>query len=468
MSLLPPPIQTALDLPGERVQAAREWRRRSEALLRAWGHQALPLEAEAAREARTEAVIGLLGSLRSRTGTPRAARIAGCGAPVLAELRERVTLDGAGEPLPAPISRPSPLAPGVTWTRLACRDRWCPACQRARAEELVPRVAGWIAERAGGGVSLALLTLTRPKTGTARQAIDEVLGAWDRLSRAAPWGAVRGYLRALELVARRDGEVIRHRGVQVRARGTGVHAHLHAVLEVDLEPAIAEICARPLSHLATLRDLRRDVGISCCARHAAERPGVAPVHAPTWVTWGVPACDRAHPCDRGRWARGVARGAWWAALRRSWLGLVDGAAAAAQDLRWYPDRLSDEEALREARELGAYAVDGLAGLVDEAARDPRRRRYAVEVLAALDGRRTLAAGGSWSAREGGLDLRPQARVRGVAIAPQPIALVEATRAALWLDGRRAYGAEAEAALDEARRGPAGGLRERVQRLLAAQ
>lgn len=449
-------------LPTE-VAAALHWRRRSEELLRAWGHFALKPEEEEARDRQTLAVVELLGAKRCRTGSARAARLAWCGAPVLAEVREPV--EGPPTREGQRPTAPSSLLGGVTWTRLACRDRWCPRCQRARAEELLPRVAGWLESRVESGASLALLTLTRPRRGSSRQAVDQVLGAWDRLSRSRPWRFVRGYLRALEVVARRDGELVRHRGVEVRARGTGPHAHLHALVEVDLAGAAEQVCELALPWFAGLRDLARDSSLAACPAHARERPGLAPGNPGPWRTFGAPACDPQRPCDRGRWARSVARAQWWADLREAWLGQVEGASAGAQDLRWLPERPSQEELVRQARELGAYALDGLAGLVDDAARDPWRRRYASEVLQALDGRRTLATGGLWAARRGGLDLRPQPRLRGVALAPQPLALVAATEVALWLDGRRSRGREARAALAAAAAGPRGGLRERVFGLL---
>ena len=378
----------------------------SEAWLAAAGLDARDLEALAADQERRRRVLDLLGTRRTRTGSSRRSRVALCGAAV---------------PCEVPISDP-PLA---TWTRLYCRDRWCPPCARRRADELKPRLREWLRQRGEVGADLALLTLTRRRTGHERAtgAIDHVLASWKVLTKRAPWRAVVGGLRALEVVARKAGDTVRHRGVAVRVATTGVHAHVHALIEVDLTARIASVA----------RSLEVDL---------EGRPGLAP-----------PAAEAE--------ARARVRGAWWAELRAAWLRASPGAVAAAQDLRWISARKLAAGDCLEADEIAAYPLDGLGCLLEEVDARPERRAYALEVLDALDGRRTLATLGTWRA----LSLRPVARLR-LRLCPQPLAAIQRRRCARWQDGETVYGDAADELLARVAAGPRGGVRQLVAELLA--
>jgi len=378
----------------------------SEAWLAAAGLDARPDDQLAADQERRRRVLDLLGERRTRTGSSRRTRVALCGAAV---------------PCEVPISDP-PLA---TWTRLYCRDRWCPVCARRRADELKPRLREWLRQRGEAGAALALLTLTRRRRGreTAAHAISEVLASWKTLTKRAPWRAVVGGLRALEVVARKAGDRVRHRGVSVKIASTGVHAHVHALIEIDLEERIA----------ATAAALGVDL---------EGRPGLPPGQA----------------LDL---ARAQVRAAWWSELRAAWLRASPGSVLAAQDLRWISARKLAAGDCIEADEIAAYPLDGLGCLLEEVEARPERRVYAVEVLDALDGRRTLATLGTWRA----LSLRPVAQLQ-LRIAPQPLAAIQRRRCARWQDGELVLGDAADALLARVAAGPRGGVRELVADLLA--
>lgn len=378
----------------------------SEIWLRAAGLEARGDDQVAADQERRRRVLDLLGERRTRTGSSRRARVALCGAPV---------------PCEVPISDP-PLA---TWTRLYCRDRWCPVCARRRADELKPRLRDHLQHRGEAGADLALLTLTRRRTGGERAtgAIDHVLSAWKTLTKRAPWRAVVGGLRALEVTARKAGDTVRHRGISVRVASTGVHAHVHALIEVDLRDRIA----------ATAAALNVDL---------EGRPGLPPA---------VAAAE----------ARARVRGAWWGELRAAWLRASPGAVAAAQDLRWISARKLAAGDCIEADEIAAYPLDGLGCLLEEVEARPERRAYALEVLDALDGRRTLAVFGTWRS----FSLRPVAKLT-MRLAPQPLAAIARRRCARWQDGELVLGAAADALLARVAAGPAGGVRQLVAELLA--
>jgi len=286
------------------------------------------------RERQRQAVRGLL-ELRGEKCDHREARVLACGVPSAAEIDGR-----------------------LTWYRPSCRDRWCGACQTARAARLVPRIAEQLRLRLEARAELALLTVTRAKRPeeTEGEAVAATLASWRALVGSEIWRRrVTGGVRALECTWRGSGERVDARGRRRHhvVKVSGAHAHVHAVIEARLPV---------LEAARTLTDLRDERG----------RRGVA----------------------------GRARAQLWGELREAWLERSVGAVGAAQDLRW----IGGAEASKEARErladscaaeLAAYVCDGLSDVHRSVAQAPERAPSYVRLLSALDGRRTLEALGTW-------------------------------------------------------------------------
>ena len=141
------------------------------------------------------------------------------------EARGRVILDASSEV--------------ITWTRIGCRDRWCPACAAAAHRDRRISIAAQIRRRSEAGARLAFVTLTQPKRPTepCSAAMDRLLAGWRSLRRSACWRPVLGGFRGLEVVARRAGERVSKPGLHYDhvVEVSGIHAHAHLILEVETD-----------------------------------------------------------------------------------------------------------------------------------------------------------------------------------------------------------------------------------------
>lgn len=303
--------------------------------VRIWGGAAQSPPQVRQREGQRSRVAHLL-SLRPEGTAGRDARVLACGVPTAAEYDGR-----------------------LTWFRPCCRDRWCPACQAARAARLTPRIAAHVEQALERGAALALVTVTRRREEgeTPRAAVGAALAQWRALVSSEVWRrGVIGGARALECTYHRAGDRVDAKGRRRRhiVKISGTHAHIHAVVEARLDL---------LAEIRGLEDLR-----------------------------GAKAL---------RGIEGRARARWWKELRAAWGRVSVGAEDFAQDARWLGGGFT-ASADRRARvassialELGAYVCDGMADIHREIRREPGRAAEYVRLLQALDGRRTLEALGSW-------------------------------------------------------------------------
>lgn len=244
---------SSLDLP--QVVALSDEVEAGEAWLRSRGLEATDPEQLRRLRAARETAIELIDERRTRTGKSRARRLALCGAPVPARAR-------GYRWIPGPVAGSKEAAGGrvvldsrsevITWTRLGCRDRWCPQCSASAHRDRRRAIAEQIKRRAlAGETRIAFVTLTQPKRAAepCSAAVDRLLKCWRALRRSACWGDVRGGFRGLEVVARRAGEKVKKGGLHYAhtVEVGGIHAHLHLIVEVDTAdpgPWWAEVAAR--------------------------------------------------------------------------------------------------------------------------------------------------------------------------------------------------------------------------------
>lgn len=101
-----------------------------------------------------------------------------------------------------------------------CRDRLCPVCAWRRGKALAARLRRIVSYNSTPARYI-LLTLTVKNCTWAKlaESIKAILKAWGKLSRRAKFaGAVRGWVRTLEITRGKDGQA---------------HPHLHILLQVD-------------------------------------------------------------------------------------------------------------------------------------------------------------------------------------------------------------------------------------------
>lgn len=183
--------------------------------------------AKASRTAQRRRALGWVSSLDTRTGTPRAVRIALCGQAVARGLAR-----GDGTVV-------------WSWAPEWCRDRACPACAFQRSKQIAHALrAHRDARVADGHGRLLFVTFTQTKAPAHLEgpgaALDRLQRAWVRCRERADFRRwVAGGVKAVECVwsARaEDGP-----------RYDGWHAHLHLAMELrddapwDVERALVDM-----------------------------------------------------------------------------------------------------------------------------------------------------------------------------------------------------------------------------------
>jgi hypothetical protein len=300
-----------------------------------------------------EAVAALLRQLPgTRGGQSRALRLSMCG---VAFLARRGALVG--------------------FARRGCKDRLCPTCSARRSRRFAAALREYIAAHPWARRRLRYLhtwasaarrlfvTLTQPKRAgeTARQAMDRLLAAWRRFIERYGRVLLAGGVRSMEVTARRAGQRVGDYTVE----SAGVHAHLHCVLDTVAGWVAAPMLRRPTS-----------VGHRRGAPRRAERPGLKMPKG----RGGGNVGRRGDLADRPRVS----------VLQAAWCASSPGAAEVGVDVQ-----AVDESNIYQ---VASYAVDysGLVDLIDGAP------GYVRAVLAAMHGRRTVAAFGTWKGAELGL------------------------------------------------------------------
>lgn len=126
----------------------------------------------------------------------------------------------------------------VAYSRRACKDRICPHCGRRRRARFTARLRQIIRDKRSGELGqvgvlyFATFTARKLPNQSPRDALDSRLRAFRNFRhRARRW--LLGGVRSLEVTARRAGYVLRRPGRKpYRVAVSGVHAHLHCILEV--------------------------------------------------------------------------------------------------------------------------------------------------------------------------------------------------------------------------------------------
>lgn len=142
--------------------------------------------------------------LVTRGGSPRWARLAVCGDPVVV-----IRTDGA-----------------VSWEHRWCRDRACYACARSRSRKLAESLRLAVPTRDLSRLHFVTLTRRKVQGETAGQAWDAWVACWARLRHSGAWDGIVGGVRSLEVTWSDGHERAKH-------RIAGWHAHAHLLIEVE-------------------------------------------------------------------------------------------------------------------------------------------------------------------------------------------------------------------------------------------
>lgn len=203
----------------------RTARERSEAVLAEIG---LPVE----RGPDVGLIMRLLSGCSTRGGWPRQVRLEHCG-----------------------VAYPVLVDDELVWTRQGCKDRFCPECQDRAGRQLARKVQGHCERRQRVilGVNLTQLKEAREEP---KAAVDRMLTSWRAMAtgrvaaglfRSArsrsknPTPAVLpGGIRCLEITAHPAGTLIGQRLVSIG----GIHAHIHALAEVQPGADLEEVEGR--------------------------------------------------------------------------------------------------------------------------------------------------------------------------------------------------------------------------------
>lgn len=126
----------------------------------------------------------------------------------------------------------------VAYARRACKDRICPHCGRRRRQRFTAKLRGIIRDKRSGDMGatgvlyFATFTARKLERQTPAQALDSRLAGFRRFRHhARRW--LLGGVRSMEVTARRAGFILRRPGRRpYRVNISGVHAHLHCILEV--------------------------------------------------------------------------------------------------------------------------------------------------------------------------------------------------------------------------------------------
>lgn len=322
-----------------------------------------------------------LASLGLETGLDTAARLRGEGAGAAAErLRRWVTMDATavGElvrSLPATrgghgrelrigmcgVAMVAKRAEELGFARRACKDRLCPACGERRRRMFVAALRALVPLLDLSASALRFVTQTMPKRPMEEpaRALDRILKYQRRFTEGA-WGRayIVGGVRSLEVTARKTHDRVGDYEVRV----PGIHAHIHALYQL---------------RTGTGEGLR---GVGRRGDRRGRR------WEATWVRQKDGAWVRLTDYD--------------ARVRRAWARACEGAAVAAVDVQ--------EVTEANVYQVGDYVVD-MSGLLELLSAAPG---YVRKVLAALHGRRLVAALGAWRAHDLGLRERPGTLVYG--------------------------------------------------------
>lgn len=165
------------------------------------------------REAARALTCKLLRGVKTKSGQPRAVRVAGCGA-------VRVALQGAKS----------------GWALTRCKDRCCPHCVRIKSSTESAMLRRWADTRSNPIVFITLTQTKRPaQEESARQAIDRLRGHWRNLVNTKTKrgreiaSLAAGGLRAIEITWSQKGWNAKRTHY---VKESGWHAHLHILIEL--------------------------------------------------------------------------------------------------------------------------------------------------------------------------------------------------------------------------------------------
>lgn len=177
-------------------------------------------------------IMRLLSGCSTRGGWPRQVRLEHCG-----------------------VAYPLLVDDELVWTRRGCNDRFCPDCQDCAGRLLARKVQGHCERRQRLVLGLNLTQLKEAREAP-KAAVDRMLGSWrtmatgcsasglfkktrSRSKNAGP-AALPGGLRCLEITAHPPGTMIGKHRVSIG----GLHAHIHAIAEVQPGADVEEVEAR--------------------------------------------------------------------------------------------------------------------------------------------------------------------------------------------------------------------------------
>jgi len=267
-------------------------------------------------------IMRLLSGCSTRGGWPRQVRLEHCG-----------------------VAYPVLVDDELVWTRLGCKDRFCPDCQDNAGRALARKVQAHCERRQRLVLGLNLTQLKASEDPKA--AVDRMLASWRTMatgcsatglfrsararSKTARPAVLPGGLRCLEITAHPPGTMIGEHRVSIG----GLHAHIHAIAEVqpgeDVEEVIKRVkaawtaaspgadaecqCIKPLTGAELIRAICYAMNLGALARlvdvaAVYARAVVETVHGrkliEPWGTWRGKFCGECGSCGTCR-RMGVAR-----------------------------------------------------------------------------------------------------------------------------------------------------------------